>query len=65
MRSELEGSGLVEQRGRRLSRLEMLMTGEGEMLVMETGAIWILEEAAGYLSPLLTCMHPSKPEKFW
>lgn len=46
------------------SRLEVLMTG-GEMLAVATGAVWILEEAAGLLSPSLTCMHLSRHEKVW
>ena len=49
---------------RRSSSLEMLTTG-GEMLSAETGAVWILKEAAGHLSPSLTCMHLSGHEKVW
>ena len=35
------------------------------MLSAETGAVWILKEAAGHLSPSLTCMHLSGHEKVW
>lgn len=44
---------------RRSSRLGNAMTG-GEMLSVETGAVWILGEAAGHLSPSLNpCICPS------
>lgn len=56
MRPELEGNtrfGQVEQKGMS-SILDMLVAAEGEMLVMETGTVWNLEEASGSLSLPLT-----------
>lgn len=45
----------MEWSGRRPSRIGMLIA-EREMLVMETGAVWILEEASGCLSSPLSLL---------